>query len=79
VVIIAGIGGGGVDGGGTGISRIVAATSETYGAGAAAGAGLEGGISADSGGVGAHEGTPVFGEPGGVSGFGPESVISSRA
>lgn len=71
-----GIGGGGVDGGGTGISLIVAETSETYGA--AAGGGLTGpgagaaaagwaALSAgESGEFGAHGGTPGVKESGGV-------------
>ena len=56
----AGIGGGGVDGGGTGIRRIVAATSETYGAGAGGTAGGAVGLTESSivsSGVGAHDGT----------------------
>ena len=74
---ITGIGGGGVDGGGTGISLIVGETSETYGT--AAGGGLTGvagaggcaaGRGAPSAGesdeLGAHGGTPGVKESGGV-------------
>ena len=74
-----GIGGGGVDGGGTGISLIVAETSDTYGT--AAGGGLTGvagaggfatGRGAPSAGEswdeGAHGGTPGVAESGGVPG-----------
>jgi hypothetical protein len=75
VATITGIGGGGADGGGTGISLIVAETSETYGA--AAGGGLTGAgaggatgwgaLSAgESGEFGAHGGTPGVKESGGV-------------
>ena len=76
---ITGIGGGGVDGGGTGISLIVGETSETYGA--AAGGGLTGVAGAggcaagrgapsagESGEFGAHGGTPGVKESGGVPG-----------
>ena len=80
VATITGTGGGGVDGGGTGISLIVAETSETYGT--AAGGGLTGIRGADAGGAagrgapsvgesgefGAHGGTPGVKESGGVPG-----------
>src|SRR5260370_3825856 len=60
VATITGTGGGGVEGGGTGISRIVAETSETYGT--AAGGGLTGGAGAHGGGGGG--GAPLGGARG---------------
>src|ERR1700680_1497741 len=68
VATITGIGGGGADGGGTGISLIVAETSETYGAGGGAGGATGwGAVSAgESGEFGAHGGTPGVKESGGV-------------
>jgi hypothetical protein len=75
-----GTGGGGVDGGGTGISLIVADTSETYGAaagtgltgiagpGAGGGAGRGAPSAGESGEFGAHGGTPGVKESGGVPG-----------
>jgi len=74
------IGGGGVDGGGTGISLMVAATSDGRELAGAIGCAAGGAFSrAELCGVGAHGGTGVGGELGGVSGAGPDSVISSRA
>ncbi|MDQ2942150.1 MAG: hypothetical protein M3R21_00585 [Candidatus Dormibacteraeota bacterium] len=66
-MVIAGIGGGGVDGEGTGISRIVAATSWAAGV---EGLAAEWGVPSVTGssGVGAHEGVGGGSELGGVAG-----------
>ena len=69
---MAGMGCGGVDGGGTGIRRIVAATSEARGAGVPATGGgevsLAGSSAGVSSGVGAHSGTAGCCEPRGAPG-----------
>jgi hypothetical protein len=91
VATITGFGGGGADAGGTGISLMVAETSDMYGApagggvtgvagmgaGGTAGWGAFSAVASDE--LGAHGGTPGVNESGGVPAGWPESVISSRA